>query len=465
LGNLGRPPSQEELDTTLTPLLDALEMMHGTSFLHRDIAPDNIIIREDGTPVLLDFGAARRAVGEMSRTLTGIVKAGYSPQEQYSTDGRLQGPWTDIYALGATLYRAVTGKPPEEAALRVNEDHMPAASTAAKGQFRSDFLDAIDSCLKVRYSERPQSIAQLRPMLLGRPSKTKLADRSVGPTHQLNAGTSPTQPQPSRARRRWGAAAAMVAIFAGAYGGYEYQRRHALESRSAAEIKTAAGNAEAQRRMGEAVQRQIAMEAERIQKDREAAEARRRQTEIEEQRRKEAAERNAEEERKRVVEAEAQRKGEVERRAAEEEAQRKAEAERRAAEAEAQRKAETERRAAEEEAQRKAEAERRAAEAEAQRNVEEKLKRAAAAEAQRKAEEERKRAVEARRKAELSKTSSDCEQRSLNHSTCSETLVTCPNRGSASACRAAYAECVRTGRWIYRKSNGECIDWGSRQRQ
>jgi serine/threonine protein kinase len=77
------------------------------------------LIREDGTPVLLDFGAARRAVAEMTKTLTGIVKSAYSPHEQYATDGRLQGPWSDLYAFGATLYRAITGKPPEEATLRM----------------------------------------------------------------------------------------------------------------------------------------------------------------------------------------------------------------------------------------------------------------------------------------------------------------------------------------------------------
>ena len=126
LTRLGRPPTQGELDFIVAPLLDALQMMHAENFLHRDIAPDNIIIRPDGTPVLLDFGAARRAVAEMSRALTGIVKAGYSPLEQYSSDGRLQGPWSDIYALGGTLYRAVTGRPPDESTLRFDEDRMAA---------------------------------------------------------------------------------------------------------------------------------------------------------------------------------------------------------------------------------------------------------------------------------------------------------------------------------------------------
>src|SRR5262249_60902280 len=110
--------------------------------------------------------AAGCAAAEASRVLTGIAKAGYSPHEQYSVDSRLQGPWSDIYALGGTLYRAVTGKPPEEAALRVDEDHMPAAQVAANGRFRPQFLSAIDACLKVCYRARPRSVAELRPMLL-----------------------------------------------------------------------------------------------------------------------------------------------------------------------------------------------------------------------------------------------------------------------------------------------------------
>jgi hypothetical protein len=168
LKTLERLPTQAELDRIVAPLLDALELMHADKFLHRDIAPDNIIIRPDGTPVLLDFGAARRAMAEQSRVLTGIIKAGYSPQEQYATDGRLQGPWSDFYALGATLYRVVTGKPPEEATLRVGDDQTPPATKTALGKYRSEFLTAIDACLNVDRKKRPQSVAELRPMLLPR---------------------------------------------------------------------------------------------------------------------------------------------------------------------------------------------------------------------------------------------------------------------------------------------------------
>jgi len=227
---LGRPPTQDELDAITAPLLDALQMMHRADFLHRDIAPDNIIVRADGTPVLLDFGAARRAVAEMSRSLTGIVKAGYSPHEQYTSDNRFQGPWSDLYAFGGTLYRAVTGKPPEEATLRVDSDHMLSAVQSAKGNYRKEFLTAIDDCLKVRGRERPQSVTQLRSKILGPELRSKTASkRAVEPPKTSSRGpqgtrrVSPVQ-SPSTARRWVPIAAAIVAIVGGAYGGYEFTR-------------------------------------------------------------------------------------------------------------------------------------------------------------------------------------------------------------------------------------------------
>ena len=219
LKGLGRLPTQQELDRIAPPLLDALEIMHTENFLHRDIAPDNVIVRADGTPVLLDFGAARRAVAEVSRTLTGVVKAGYSPHEQYATDSRLQGPWSDLYALGATLYRAVTGRPPEEATLRMSDDRMLPAAQMTKGTFRSSFLAAIDDCLKVRPTERPQSVAQLRPMLFGQEESRIASTRKI-------EGAPPEQ---SPSGRRWIAAAAILAVVGGALGGFEYARRSVEE--------------------------------------------------------------------------------------------------------------------------------------------------------------------------------------------------------------------------------------------
>ena len=113
---------EAELKATLYPILDGLEVVHHADFLHRDIKPGNIIIRdEDNSPVLLDFGAARQAIGARSRSVTSIITPGYAPIEQYSTQGD-QGPWTDIYALGAVCYRALTGEAPADATERVIRD-------------------------------------------------------------------------------------------------------------------------------------------------------------------------------------------------------------------------------------------------------------------------------------------------------------------------------------------------------
>ena len=295
LNGLGRLPTQEELDSIVAPLLDALQMMHAENFLHRDIAPDNITVRGDGSPVLLDFGAARRAVAEMSRTMTGIVKAGYSPHEQYSSDSRLQGPWSDLYALGGTLYRAVTGNAPEEATLRVDEDHMPPASQVArKSGYRPGFLSAIDACLRVRHSERPRSVAQLRPLMLGRKSQPRPGLRLVeafkapGKTPPLRAPprapSPPAQPSPTRrtappagrpgAARRWPVvAAAILAVLGGAYGGYEYSRWQPIDAADAqrrAAQAIAAKRAEEERARQETEAKRIAEAAAQKKADEEA---------------------------------------------------------------------------------------------------------------------------------------------------------------------------------------------------
>jgi len=245
LKGLGRPPTQEELDRIAAPMLDALEMMHAQNFLHRDIAPDNIMVRPDGTPVLLDFGTARRAVAEKSRALTGIVKAGYSPQEQYAADSRLQGPWSDLYAFGGTLYRAVTGKAPEEATLRFDEDRMASAVEAAKGSYRRSFLAAIDACLKIRHSERPRSVSQLRPMLLGQgqpamPATERLAERTRKTVTDDLSRKPAVIGKVGRVGRHWQLAAAIAVVLAGIAGGLGYARWQSAERErleAAAEIR------------------------------------------------------------------------------------------------------------------------------------------------------------------------------------------------------------------------------------
>ena len=92
---LGRLPTQAEIDRILESLLGALEEMHARNLLHRDIAPDNVLIRDDGSPVLIDFGSARESIRGRSKVLSAIVKRGYSPPEQYSSRPELQGPWSE----------------------------------------------------------------------------------------------------------------------------------------------------------------------------------------------------------------------------------------------------------------------------------------------------------------------------------------------------------------------------------
>jgi serine/threonine protein kinase len=166
LKSLGRAPRQKELDAIIAPILDALEVIHKSDFLHRDIAPDNIIIRKAGDPVLIDFGSARREIAHHSKTVSALVKPGYSPYEQYAETSRQQGAWSDIYALAATLYQAITGKRPPDAPSRMVQDEFVPAREAALGAYRATFLKAIDKALSLNVEARPQSIAEWRGELL-----------------------------------------------------------------------------------------------------------------------------------------------------------------------------------------------------------------------------------------------------------------------------------------------------------
>ncbi|MCB1509560.1 MAG: serine/threonine protein kinase [Hyphomicrobiaceae bacterium] len=166
LRSLGRAPRQAELDKLIAPMLDALELIHAADFLHRDIAPDNIIVRTDGSPVLIDFGSARGEIAQHTRTVSALVKPGYSPYEQYSETGKQQGPWTDIYALAATLYHAITGKRPPDAPSRVVKDELKPAREAAISSYRPGFLKAIDRGLAIDIERRPKSVAAWRGDLL-----------------------------------------------------------------------------------------------------------------------------------------------------------------------------------------------------------------------------------------------------------------------------------------------------------
>ncbi len=163
LRRMPAPPDEAWLTALLTPLIEALAVLHASQCYHRDIAPDNImLLHGSGRPVLLDFGAARRVIGDMTQALTVILKPGYAPVEQYAEVAAMkQGPWTDVYALGAVVYFAIQGKtPPPSVGRLMSDTYVPLASAAA-GRYTDRFLRAIDHALAVRPEHRPQSVEAL----------------------------------------------------------------------------------------------------------------------------------------------------------------------------------------------------------------------------------------------------------------------------------------------------------------
>lgn len=159
-------PAEEVIKGFLAPLLDGIAKVHATGFLHRDIKPDNIYVRADGTPVLLDFGSARHAIGGTERTLTTLVTPGYAPFEQYASKAE-QGPWSDIYALGGVLFFAVTGENPPDALSRMKSDTVSDVLARAHGRYGDAFLDAIAWALATDEKNRPQTVAEWRRRILG----------------------------------------------------------------------------------------------------------------------------------------------------------------------------------------------------------------------------------------------------------------------------------------------------------
>src|ERR1051326_3647355 len=158
--------SEELLKKLLMPLITGLEGVHKAGILHRDIKPENILVRNDGSAILIDFGAARYAMGSKSRAITSVLTAGYAPIEQYSTSSQ-QGPWTDIYAMGAVMYYGIAGRKPIDAVARIHDDPHVAAVMAGKDRDSAEFLAAVDWALRVRADERPQTIADWKAALEG----------------------------------------------------------------------------------------------------------------------------------------------------------------------------------------------------------------------------------------------------------------------------------------------------------
>jgi serine/threonine protein kinase len=202
LRSLGRRPTQQELDRILDPLLDALDAVHKADIVHRDIKPANIYIQDDGAPILLDFGAARQALGQKTQATAAFVSPGYSPPESYRNDPAELGPWTDIYGLAATLWRAIAGTGPDQALDRMGRDtYVPFARQIENADdFRPAFLAAIDQGMRLDRTERPKNVRAWRSMLTGELSDQDTVVRPVGDTVVVNrtgANAAPTVIRPS----------------------------------------------------------------------------------------------------------------------------------------------------------------------------------------------------------------------------------------------------------------------------
>lgn len=155
--------AEEEIRKIFIPLLEGLQAVHAKGVVHRDIKPSNIFLRKNGSPVLLDFGAARHKSGD--ELFTTLVTPGYAPYENYHSDSEKQGPWSDLYSLGAVAYRSVTGKAPIDSSQRsaalVNKqpDPLTPAVKLGRKRYSENFLRAIDHALAIVEKDRPQNVA------------------------------------------------------------------------------------------------------------------------------------------------------------------------------------------------------------------------------------------------------------------------------------------------------------------
>ncbi|NWK57089.1 protein kinase [Verrucomicrobiaceae bacterium N1E253] len=185
----------QDLVPILLPLLDGLRVVHLAGVLHRDIKPENIYITQHGTPILIDFGAARQQVGGKSLDVTSIITPGYAPIEQYSTDAKYQGAWSDIYSMAACVYHMITGKKPAPASERNDafrnqqpDPLVPLCQLQPAG-FPPAFLSGIDQALQMGEAQRPQSVDAWLSMLA-------LSD-SPSHIHTSRPTAIPPMPQPA----------------------------------------------------------------------------------------------------------------------------------------------------------------------------------------------------------------------------------------------------------------------------
>ncbi|HEY6239944.1 MAG TPA: serine/threonine-protein kinase [Burkholderiales bacterium] len=148
-----------------TLLLNGLREVHSNKLLHLDIKPANIYIRNDGTPVLIDFGAARQTLVEEGQRLSPMYTPGFAPPEQYKNRDLL-GPWSDCYAVGASIFACLASAAPQAADDRLEKDRYVSATKVWKRKYSRQLLETIDWCLELDHLKRPQSVYALQKVLL-----------------------------------------------------------------------------------------------------------------------------------------------------------------------------------------------------------------------------------------------------------------------------------------------------------
>lgn len=244
LKEMGAPPSEAWLVALLRQLIEALGVIHAERCFHRDVAPDNVLLVEGDRPVLLDFGAARRVITDLTQTLTVILKPGYAPIEQYAEIPSMkQGPWTDVYALAAVAYFALTGAPPDPAVSRMMNDTVRPLAGSGRSGYSEGFLKAIDSALSVRPEDRPQSVAAFWALLDSHlPAKPVAPARVASEATPVSGDAALAQPERRKQPEKSplpivGAVVAVLAIAGGA-GVFLYQSDFKLPLFELPETKT-----------------------------------------------------------------------------------------------------------------------------------------------------------------------------------------------------------------------------------
>ena len=193
-------PNERWLKHLLGHLFEALAVMHKENCFHRNIAPDNILILHDRRPLLLESGAARRAIGDVTQNPAIILKPGYAAIEEYPGLTPIKpGAWTDIYALAGVVYFAVMGKVPAPAVARMASDPLVLLEEAASGHFYGPaFLQGIDKALLVKPEERPQCVSEFRSLLELAEPTPEIGPPSAVDTQSVDVPNSSNTPNPPK---------------------------------------------------------------------------------------------------------------------------------------------------------------------------------------------------------------------------------------------------------------------------